>query len=440
MKGASDPRAAAANVVAEVSGKGRSLRDALAPHLRHVPDRRDRALAQAISYGVIRFYPRLERVLDQLLDRPMKATETRLRSLILGGLYQISSMKTPDHAAVSATVSAARHIGRPRAKGLVNAVLRRYLRERERIDAVAIEHPRGRYAHPDWIIQRLREDWPEDWERILDANNEQPPMWLRVNGARIGRAEYLERLGEHGTAGPVTPESVLLDHPVDVADLAGFSEGLVSVQDAAAQLAAHLVGAGPGDRVLDACVAPGGKAAHIMELCRECEMHALDVDAGRLEATRETFDRLGLQADMLQGDASDTDGWWDGSGYDRILLDAPCTASGVIRRHPDIKLLRRATDVADVSGLQARILDGLWKTLNPGGRMIYATCSVIREENDKQIAAFLARTRDAAVSSGDDASVSGTGDWGRRLKVGRQILPGDAGMDGFYYACLTKTQ
>jgi 16S rRNA (cytosine967-C5)-methyltransferase len=411
------------------------LRDALPPYLAGIGDRRDRAMVQALSYGVIRFHSRLERVLDQLLDRPLRASEVRLRSLILAGLFQISSMKTPDHAAVSATVSAAAAIGRPRAKGLVNAVLRRYLREREPIDALVAADPSARYAHPQWIIDRLRHDWPDEWERILAANNEPPPMWLRVNSSRVDRAAYVAQLGDRrAAAGTVAPESVLLETPVDVAELEGFAEGLVSVQDAAAQLAAHLLDACPGDRVLDACAAPGGKAAHILELCGDCKLDALDIDPGRLEATRETFTRLGLQARCLSGDAADPAGWWDGGAYDRILVDAPCTASGVIRRHPDIKLLRRASDVEDLRSLQARILDGLWQTLQPGGRMIYATCSVFREENDGQIAAFVNRTADAASQA-----AGGSSDWGREQIAGRQILPGDAGMDGFYYACLTKS-
>jgi 16S rRNA (cytosine967-C5)-methyltransferase len=392
-------------------------------------------MVQALSYGVIRFHPRLERVLDQLLDRPLRASEVRLRSLILAGLFQISSMKTPDHAAVSATVSAAAAIGRPRAKGLVNAVLRRYLREREQIDALVATDPSARYAHPEWMIDRLRHDWPDEWERILAANNELPPMWLRVNSSRVDRAEYLARLGDRrAAAGTVAPESVHLETPVDVAELEGFADGLVSVQDAAAQLAAHLLDACPGDLVLDACAAPGGKAAHILELCGDCKLDALDIDPGRLEATRETFTRLDLRARCLSGDAADPAGWWDGGAYDRILVDAPCTASGVIRRHPDIKLLRRATDVEDLRSLQARILEALWQTLKPGGRMIYVTCSVFREENDGQIAAFVNRTADAASQA-----PGGSPDWGREQIAGRQILPGDAGMDGFYYACLTKS-
>lgn len=411
------------------------MRDALPPYLARVGDRRDRAMVQALSYGVIRFHPRLERVLDQLLDRPMRASEVRLRSLILAGLFQISSMKTPDHAAVSATVSAAAAIGRPRARGLVNAVLRRYLREREQIDARVDTDPAARHAHPEWIIERLRHDWPDEWQRILAANNEPPPMWLRVNRSRVDRVEYLARLGDRrAAAGTVAPESVLLETPVDVAELEGFGDGLVSVQDAAAQLAAHLLDACPGDRVLDACAAPGGKAGHVLELCGDCELDALDIDSGRLEATQETFARLDLRARCLLGDAADPAGWWDGRAYDRILVDAPCTASGVIRRHPDIKLLRRAADVENLGSLQARILDGLWPALKPGGRMLYATCSVFRAENDSQIEAFVRRTADAA-----SRVPGGSPDWGREQIAGRQILPGDAGMDGFYYACLTKS-
>ena len=296
-----------------------------------------------------------------------------------------------------------------------------------------METPEGRWSHPQWMVERLKVDWPDAWEGVLTANNEQPPMWLRVNRSRIDRDAYLERLGQKASAGSCAPESVLLRDAVPVEGLAGFAEGMVSVQDAAAQLAAHLLGACPGERVLDACSAPGGKAAHVLELCPQVVLDALEIDEGRLTSMRATFDRLGLRPGIIHGDASCPKDWWDGRPYDRILVDAPCTASGVIRRHPDIKLLRRESDIRRLAGHQRQILDRLWPLLRPGGRLLYATCSVFREENQNQAVAFLDRTADALP-----APFEANPGWGVVAGPGRQILPGEAGMDGFYYACLIK--
>jgi len=421
-------------VVAEVAGRGRSLDRALSAALAEWPDPRDRALLQAMCFGVVRFYPRLERTLEQLLERPVKARDLPLKCLLMAGLYQISSMKVPDHAAVSATVSAVEGIGRRGARGLVNAVLRRYLRERESVDTAATDTPEGRWAHPAWMVDRIATDWPDQWERVLEANNQPPPMWLRVNRSRIDRDAWLDRFAPEGaTAGAVAPESVLLSAPCDVESIEGFAQGMVSVQDAGAQLAAHLLEATAGDRVLDACAAPGGKAAHTLELCPQAELEALDLDESRLDTMRSGLARLGLRPRLIRGDASRPEDWWDGRPYDRALVDAPCTASGVIRRHPDIKLLRRESDIAPVVRIQANILDGIWAVLRPGGRLVYATCSIFPEENERQIAAFLARTPDASP-----AGIAGPALPGLPRRPGCQILPGDAGMDGFYYACLTK--
>lgn len=426
-------RAEAARVIADVVGRGRNLDRALMPALEAIDDRRDKAFLQAICYGVVRFYPRLDRILAELLDRPLRPRDIQLRTLILAGLYQISSMDVPDHAAVAESVDAAVAIRRPRAKGLVNAVLRRYARERLQIDARVMETPEGRWLHPPWIVERLMADWPDAWEGVLTANNEQPPMWLRVNRSKIDRDVYLKGLAQEASAGSCAPESVLLRDPVPVEGLAGFAEGMVSVQDAAAQLAAHLLGACPGERVLDACSAPGGKAAHVLELCPQVELDALEIDEGRLTSMRATFDRLDLRPRVIHGDASCPEDWWDGSPYDRILVDAPCTASGVIRRHPDIKLLRRESDISRLAGHQGRILDRLWPLLRPGGRLLYATCSVFREENQIQVVAFLDRTADASQALFEENP-----GWGVVAGPGRQVLPGEAGMDGFYYACLIK--
>lgn len=429
-----DVRAEAAQVIARVAGERRSLGRALAPALRRFRDPRDRALVQAISYGVVRLYPRLDCVIEQLLDRPIRSRDLVVKSLLMAGIYQIGSMNVPDHAAVAETVAAAGRVGRPRASGLVNAVLRRYLRERSEVDARALENSEGRWAHPRWLIERLAEQWPDRWESILETNNTAPPMWLRVNRLQIDRHTYLENSAPEGaTGGAAAPESVLLARPMDVEDVPGFDQGLVSVQDAGAQLAAHLLGARPGERILDACAAPGGKAAHILELCPQTELDALELDGNRRELMHATFDRLGLGPRVIAGDAAQPQAWWDGKPYHRILVDAPCTASGVIRRHPDIKLLRRESDVAQLAGVQGEILEAAWSVLRPGGRLLYATCSVWREENERQVSAFLQRHEDAAADSLEATVVPGV-----PAGAGRQILPGDAGMDGFYYACLTK--
>lgn len=421
-------------MVAEVAGRGRSLERALSGPLDKWPDPRDRSLLQAMSYGVTRFYPRLERLLEGLLDRPLKPRELPLKCLIMSGLYQISSMKIPDHAAVSATVSAADAIGRPGARALVNAVLRRYLREKDKAEAAVSSTPEGRWAHPAWMVDRVATSWPDTWESVLNANNTEPPMWLRINRSKINREEWLKSSAPEGASpGVYVPESVLLRTPCDVGEIDGFNRGEVSVQDAGAQLAAHLLAATPGDRVLDACAAPGGKTAHVLELCPGAELDALDRDGRRLEVMRSGMKRLGLAPKLICGDASRPDDWWDGKPYDRILVDAPCTASGVIRRHPDIKLLRRESDIARLAAIQGGILDGVWRVLRPGGRLVYSTCSIFPEENERQIAEFRDRRMTALPEDAGTLVLPG-----RDSGFGRQILPGDAGMDGFYYACLIK--
>jgi 16S rRNA (cytosine967-C5)-methyltransferase len=426
-------RAVAARVIGDVVGRGHSLDKALVPALENFEEGRDRAFLQAICYGVLRFHPRLEFLLEKLLNRPLKARDIHLRALMLSGLYQIASMDVPDHAAVAESVAAAPAIGRPGAKGLVNAVLRRYIRERAELDGLATQSAEARWAHPQWLIDRLAEDWPDKWQSVLAENNRQPPMWLRVNRCRIARDEYLGRLDQPSTPGRCAAESLRLETPVPVERLPGFSEGLVSVQDAGAQLAARLLGVRSGQRILDACAAPGGKAAHILELGDNVDLDALDIDEDRLELLRSTFSRLGLTARVIQGDAGRPDEWWDGRPYDRILVDAPCTATGVIRRHPDIKILRRESDVGRLVRRQLEILERTWQLLLPGGRLLYATCSVFREENQSQVAEFLARTADA-----EPVMLELEEGLGVEAGPGRQILPGDAGMDGFYYACLRK--
>lgn len=427
-------RAAAARVVASVTAAGRSLSEVLPPALGTLADERERALVQALVYGTLRFQPRLRLLLAELLDKPLKKREAELNGLLLVGLHQISGMAIPDHAAVAATVEAATGIGRPRARGLVNAVLRRYLRERTAIDGAADAHPEGRYSHPRWMVDAFREDWPLRWEEILEQNNLHPPMWLRINAARGTRESWMATADvPPSEASPWAPDALRLDQPVDVARLPGFADGLVSVQDAAAQLAAHLLAPEPGQRCLDACAAPGGKTGHLLELCPTLDLTAVDLDAARLGLVEENLARLGSSATLMAADAAAPERWWDGRPFDSILLDAPCTASGVIRRHPDIKLLRRPADVGRLSALQSLLLDQLWPLLAPGGRLVYCTCSVFRAEGPRQVASFLERTPDAGLDR--DRVAAG---WGVDAEPGRQILPGETGMDGFYYACLHK--
>lgn len=434
-----NPRAAAARIVDQVLRQGRSL-SALLEAPACAPG--DRPLVQELSYGTVRCYFRLERIARGLLQKPLKERDGDLRALLLLGLYQLLEMRVPEHAAVSETVAAVTDLQKPWARGLVNAVLRRFLRERAARVAAAQADAEGRWNHPQWLIDSLRAAWPAQWEAILRANNQRPPMTLRVNQSRTSPQEYLRALEDAGipaTASPRLAEAVTLAEPVEVGRLPGFAQGLVSVQDEAAQLAAGLLQLAAGQRVLDVCAAPGGKTAHILETAA-VDLVALDIDAQRLARVRDTLARLGQQARLIAGDAARPADWWDGRPFDRILLDAPCSATGVIRRHPDIKLLRQAADIPRLAATQALILDSVWPLLKPGGILLYATCSVLPAENTAQITAFLQRQPDAVCRDWPLA-------WGRVQPAGAQLLPGDGGgddgsggMDGFYYACLYKAE
>ncbi len=431
---ARNARAAAAGVIAAVLGKGESLSTALAPALVRVPAA-DRPLVQELCYGTLRWQLRLDAILKRLLKRGLKASDLDLRALLLVGLYQLIYMRVPPYAAVTETVNAVRALGKPWAAGLANGVLRNAQRQADRLTAEVDRDETAALSHPRWLLDALRADWPGQFAQVVEAANARPPMTLRVNLRRQRREAYMGRLAEAGhTCRPVAEvaSALTLDKPVDVAALPGFADGCASVQDAAAQLAAFVLDARAGDRVLDACAAPGGKTAHILEHAPDlAALVAVDIDAERLGRVRENLDRLGLQAALQAGDAADTGTWWDGVPFQRILLDAPCSATGVIRRHPDIKALRRAGDLDALTATQARLLDALWPLLAPGGMLLYATCSVLKRENTDQVDAFLRRHADAAERPIDAA-------WGHACGHGRQILPGDAGMDGFYYARLVK--
>jgi 16S rRNA (cytosine967-C5)-methyltransferase len=396
----------------------------------------DRALTQELIYGALRLLPRLEALVGILLHHPVKPSDRDLEALILIGLYQLTAMQTPPHAAVAATVEAARLIGKPDKASLVNALLRRFLRERETLESEALRLPSARWLFPEWLLSALRRDWPDRWESIVAASNERPPMTLRVNPLRIDRRAYAAMLADSGIASrpaPGTEMGLTLDRPVPTRELPGFEGGLASVQDSGAQLASRLLDARPGQRVLDACAAPGGKTAAILERAgNRLDLVAIDSESSRLEPLRESLARLGLGARVERADAAEPRGDWTSNPFDRILLDVPCSSTGAIRRHPDIKWLRRASDIPALAALQSRILDAAWGLLAPGGRLLYATCSVLAAENWDQVGAFLARTPDAR-------EVPLGGDWGLARAHGRQLLPTPGESDGFYYALLEKT-
>jgi len=421
-------RSLAARLNVEVVERGRSLAQLdLGPE--DLPAR-DRPLLRALLTASLRWHHRLDWQLAQLLERPVARRDRELAALLRIGLTQLQFLRTPEHAAVSATVAATAALGLGRARGLVNAVLRRFIRERAELDVQMELVPTAKYSHPQWLITALRNDWPEQWASILEAGNIQPPLWLRVNRQRIERDAYcalLESAGMQALSTVASPDALLLAEPVPVEQLPGFADGLVSVQDAAAQRAADLLEPGPGLRVLDACAAPGGKTAHLLERCPELgEVVALDNDGERLQQVRSNLDRLGLTASLIEGDATEPETWFDGVAFDRILIDAPCSATGVIRRHPDIKLLRRASDPSELARTQGRILDALWPLLKKDGRLVYATCSVLRVENTDVVADFVARQANVVV-----ATFGSAGHF--------QLLPGAANTDGFYYACLNRS-
>lgn len=430
-------RAGAATAVDAVVRRGRSLDAALAEHEAAIaPD--SRPLMRHLCYGVLRRYWRLADCAATMLERPLKSRDSVVHALLLVGLYQLLETRVPDHAAVSETVDATRVLRRPKLAPLVNAILRRALRDR--IFDNEPSNDEALHDHPDWMLELIRQDWPDDWQDIVAANNARAPMWLRVNRLEMQAAEYVGELAAYDIeAGLIDglPQAVRLSEPRPVDTLPGFAEGRVSVQDAAAQLAAPWLLEGVTGRVLDACAAPGGKTAHLLELAADrIELTAIDSDALRLASASENLARLHLDATLAAADASKPETWWDRVPFEAILCDAPCSASGVIRRHPDIKLLRRRTDIDNLARRQAELLDALWPLLAKGGRLLYVTCSVFAAENDALLGAFLERTPDARK----DAVLQNNNirDLMRDKACGRQILPGTAGMDGFFYAGLTK--
>jgi 16S rRNA (cytosine967-C5)-methyltransferase len=420
-------RVAAARVLDAVLHQGRSLKAELAQALPKIADPRDRALVEAIVFAALRQHARYDAALAAWMPKPLGKRDAPLRALLHAGFAQLDALGLPAHAAVGETVEAARALGRAHQAGLVNALLRRASR-----DGLPVGDPAAGW--PQWLLQRLQRDWPQDVDAIVQASAQPGPLWLRVNHGQAGIEACRARLHDshiEAVPHPLLADALRIDVPVPVSALPGFADGELSVQDGSAQLVADALSPRIGARVLDACAAPGGKAAHLLERDASLQLTALEIDARRAEQIRGTFIRLGLSASVLATDATDVAAWWDGTPFDAILIDAPCSATGIVRRQPDILLHRRESDLAALTATQARLLDALWPTLAPGGGLLYATCSILREENAAQVEAFLARTGDAMPDPLDAR-------FGRDTGHGRQRLPGDDGMDGFFYARLRK--
>jgi 16S rRNA (cytosine967-C5)-methyltransferase len=429
-----NPRLAAARALAVVLNGKASLGSSLPPLLDKV-EQRDRGLAQDLAFGTARWQPRLALIAEKLLQKPFKAVDRDVEALLLIGLYQLFYTRIPAHAAIGETVACIDKLKKPSLKGLLNAVLRNAQRESDSIIASLDRDPVLHSAHPRWLQKALKAQWPEQWQAICAANNAHPPLILRVNRRLGSRDDYLAELRRSGFAAePCTfsRDGIRLLQACDVTGLPGFAAGHLSVQDEAAQLAAELLDLAPGQRVLDACCAPGGKTCHLLEAEPALAgVVAVDLEEKRLVRVRENLKRLNLDAELIAADGRDTAAWWDGQPFQRILLDAPCSATGVIRRHPDIKLTRQPADIPALAQLQGELLDALWPTLEVGGILLYATCSVLPMENTDNIAAFLARTPSAR-----ELEISA--DFGLKAAHGRQLLPQIDGHDGFYYAKLSK--
>ena len=428
----STARSLAVAVLTQVLDKGRSLSSAKTA-IQTLPDQRDRSFTMELVNGVLRWRFRIDAVLTQLLNKPLRKKDHDLHYLLMIALYELMELDTPEYAVVNEAVSETKQLGKPWATGLVNGVLRAFIRDKETL--LSVDDEVAKFSHPQWLLDCLKQDWPHDWQRIVDANNQRPPMWLRVNSGKISRDAYALMLEQHGiqySLHPHASSALLLASPMPVHELPGFDDGLVSVQDAGAQLAAQLLSPQSGDRVLDLCAAPGGKTCHVLELEPAIEMVAVELEAERMHMLEQNLERLGLTARLITGDATDAKSWWDGTAFDRILVDAPCSASGVIRRHPDIKSLRKHSDLDTLAQIQQQILQQAWLMLKPGGELLYVTCSVLRQENERQVEQLLS-------ANGDASEYPINENWGTPCQYGRQLLPGEEQADGFYYAKLAKT-
>jgi 16S rRNA (cytosine967-C5)-methyltransferase len=429
-----NPRWLALQALLLVIREGRSLDDAFASTLvdKTLYDARNLSLCQELANGVCRWYFTLLAQLKPYLKKPLKAKDIDLKIILLIGLYQITMMRIEDHAAVNETVKLVLSRNKPWAKGLVNGILRQVIRDR-----VEIEPEHHEASYPQWMRDTIVTDWPQKYEEIFRTGNSRAPMTLRVDLQQRSVDEQVKSLLRQGigASGHALIDSAIeLDKPCPVSGIEGFDAGFVSVQDAAAQIAAILLDCRPGMRVLDACAAPGGKTAHLLQANDDLDLTAIDLSQPRLKMVEQNLVRIKRKAKLVCGDAADPQAWHEGALFDRILADVPCSASGVIRRHPDIKLLRRAGDILQLVKQQRKILDGLWSVLKPGGLMLYSTCSIFKQENERQIKWFVENTDNCTVYSLNSVQ------WGEQRPFGRQILPGQHNMDGFYYACLQKSE
>lgn len=448
MSASAAVRAKAARIVADVAERGRSLDAVLSGE--STATKQERGLLRSLSYDSIRWYIRLDALLARLLSRPNQTLEPEIRALAIVGLCQLIYTDIPAHAAVAETVAATRLLKQPRASGFINAILRRCQREQAKLLPQIDRDLAVRTAHPRWMVEKLRKDWGDRANDILDANNQRPPFWIRVNRLRVTPANYREQLQAKQigvVASMFDDTALLLDRAMDVSELPGFDAGLVSVQDAAAQLAGHLLDPQPGERILDACAAPGGKTSHLLELMPElAALTAVDVSPERLTRVTQNLQRLFAKSDVAEvraADAAQPESWWDGKPFNRILLDVPCSATGVIRRHPDIKLLRRSDDIAALAARQSQLLRSAWTLLQPGGRLLYASCSALQAETTAVIEEFMRTERGARDVTGERLQAlpgfaEALGEGTRAGVSGLRIAAGSAGMDGFYYALLDK--
>ena len=424
-----NPRIVASKILRSVIYKGESLSQLLADG----EEAKD-PLVRDFCFGSLRWHERISAVLAELLAKPLKNKDKDIECLLRVGLYQIIYQQTPDHAAVNETVSAVKGLKKPWAKKFLNGVLRSFLRQKESLLATVDKNDQARYAFSAWLLGKIKKSWADDWQKILEASNQRAPMVLRVNLLQQSRDVYYQKLQQAGikaSLSEVCDTAIILDSPVSVRELPDFATGAASVQDTAAQLAASLLDLKSGMQVVDACAAPGGKTGHILENCQNLDVIAIDNSEARLVRVQENLDRLSLKATLIMADAGDVETWAKDKMFDRILLDAPCSATGVIRRHPDIKCLRRPEDIEGLQQQQRRLLKHLWAKLKPKGKLLYATCSILPQENEKQIAAFIEQNNDVEIQTIE-------ADWGRPLAYGRQILPSEYAMDGFYYAVLVK--
>lgn len=427
MKKATNLRSLAAQLIERVVDKGESL-SAILPGAQKTLSDKDGALLQELCFGVMRTLPQLEALIGKLMERTLTGKQRVLHYLLMVGLYQLLYTRVPAHAALAETVAGAEVLKRTALKGLLNGVLRQFLRQQEALLA-EVDQGSQRYWHPGWLLKRLQAAWPEQWQQIVEANNQRPPMWLRVNRQHHNRDAWLALLqAEEKVAFPGDAQDALrLESPAPVSQLPGFDQGWVTVQDLSAQRCALLLDPKEGESILDLCAAPGGKTTHILEIAPQAKVLAVDVDPQRLLRVHENLQRLGMQAEVRQGDGRTPADWCGDMQFDRILLDAPCSATGVIRRHPDIKWLRRDRDIPELANLQREILEAVWPRLKSGGTMIYATCSILPEENHNQISAFLAAHSDAVAETLPQGQANG---W--------QVFPTIDGGDGFFYAKLMK--